>query len=114
MIPMGPIHAVTPTAAARVLLPYLPAVSVATLYAQLWHVNAAIATGFTPAPAATAPAGDDDAPVADLAELVARAAEHRDTHVVKFTEACAREYARRPDPVYLRAAHRVIDQMPPW
>lgn len=114
VVPVGPIHAVTPTAAARVLLPYLPDVSVATLYAQLWHVNAAIAAGFTPAPASTAPADGDDAPVAGVAELVARAVEHRDTHVVKFTEACVREHARRPDPVYLRAAQRVIEQMPPW
>jgi hypothetical protein len=115
VFPMGPIHAVTPTTAARVLLPYLTGVSVATLYAQLWHVNAAIFAGFTPAPVegAAAPAAEpDEVPAPE--DVLARAAEHRDTHAIKFAEACAREHARRPDPVYMLAAQRIVDVLPPW
>jgi hypothetical protein len=47
-------------------------------------------------------------------ELVARATEHKDPHVVKFTEACLREHALRADPVYLLAAQHVIDKTPAW
>ena len=112
-MPVGPIHAVTPTAAARTLLPYLPADTVEALYAQLWHVNAAIVAGFAPPPGAEAPLGGHDGAPAP-AEVLARAAEHRDTHVLKFAEACAREHALRPDPVYMLAAQRVVEALPPW
>lgn len=112
IVPLGPIHAVTPVAAARTLLPHLPDMAVATVYAQLWHVNAAIVSGFTPP--GSAPEPEVDGAVPEPGELVARAVEHRDTHVVKFTEACTREYARRPDPVYLQAARRAMEVLPPW
>jgi hypothetical protein len=113
--PIGLIHAITPVAGARTLLPHLPSVSTRQLYTQLWHVDAAIATGFTPAPAseATAPdPGDTEPP--DPSELVARAADHQDPHVVKFTEACLREHAVRSDPVYLLAARHAMDRIPSW
>ncbi len=112
VFPVGPIHAVTPVAAARVLLPHIPDLSVETLYAQLWQVDAAIITGFTARGGAEPPYDHADPPA--LAEVLARAVEHRDTHVLKFAEACAREHARRPDPVYLRSAHHVVDVVPRW
>ncbi len=49
-----------------------------------------------------------------LDELGARAVEHGDEHVIKFTEACLREYALRPDPRYpaaALAAHRRIERL---
>lgn len=108
---IGPIHAVTPAAAVRTLLPYLPAPAVASVYAQAWHVGAAIVAGF-------APPGGTEAPVEGVtpapAEILARAAAHRDTHAVKFAEACVREHAIRPDPVYLLAAEHVLATLPPW
>lgn len=52
--------------------------------------------------------------VPDLAETSARAVEHQDPHVVKFTEACAREYALRPDPVYPLAVKSVLERTPAW
>jgi len=57
---------------------------------------------------------DDEPPVLlpAPAEMAARAAEHGDPHVVKFTEACIRENALRPDPVYLLAAQHVLDRTP--
>lgn len=132
VFPIGLIHALTPTAAARVLLPHLPGVTVELLYAQLWHVNAAIVTGFTPPPAPSpsgspavangngngagaGPAGDGtpgDVPAPE--DVLARAAEHRDTHALKFAEACVREHAVRPDPAYLLAAQHVVEVVPRW
>lgn len=60
----------------------------------------AIVCRFIPEPAPTEAVARPVGEVSDLAETSARAVEHQDPHVVKFTEACAREYALRPDPVY--------------
>lgn len=110
---IGPIHAVTPAAAMRTLLPYLPAPAVASAYAQLWHVGAAIVAGFAPPGGPVTPV-EAGAPAPAPAEILARAAAHRDTHAVKFAEACVREHAIRPDPVYLLAAEHVRATLPPW
>jgi hypothetical protein len=119
-LPQGAVHMVTPAAAVRTLLPHLPGVTVQAVYAQLWHGGAAIACGFLEPTTAggSSPAGGsltDDEPPVPLpapAEMAARAAEHGDPHVVKFTEACIRENALRPDPVYLLAAQHVLDRTP--
>jgi hypothetical protein len=111
--PFGLVHAVTPVAGARTLLPYLPTVPTEQIYAQLWHIDAAITSGFVPRPTgANGPSTNAPAPTAG--ELIALAAEHKDPHVVKFTEACLREDGLRPDPVYRLAAQHVIDRTPPW
>lgn len=107
---------VTPTAAVRTLLPYLPGVSVRAVYTQLWHVGAAIACGFLDPTGTIEASPPEDQPPAlpTLAELAARAAEHGDPHAVKFTEACLRENTLRPDPVYVRATHHVLGHTPAW
>ena len=114
--PFGLVHAITPVAGARTLLPYLPAAAATQAHAQLWHVDAAIAAGFTSRPISQAGsrAEEADTPAVTAGELVARAAEHKDPHVVKFTEACLREDALRPDPAYRLAAQHVIDHTPSW
>jgi hypothetical protein len=116
VFPQGPVHMVTPTAAVRTLLPYLPGVSVRAVYAQLWHVAAAIACGFLDptSPVETPPPEDEPPTLPTPADLAARAAEHGDPHAVKFTEACLRENDLRPDPVYLLAARHVLDHTPAW
>ena len=108
------VHTVTPVAAARTLLPYMAGVSIETVYAQLWHVSAAIVCGFAPPLASAATTGAPGLDTPGRPEILARAVEHRDTHVLKFAEACAREDALRPDPVYMRAAHHVLGQLPAW
>jgi Questin oxidase-like len=124
VFPQGLVHAVTPIAAVRTLLPYLPDDERDSVYARVWQTSAAIVCGFAP----NRPAMDRDGRAAAAArdgraadqvvlapnELAARAVEHRDPHAIKFTEACLREHRRRPDPVYLRAAQHVIDHMPRW
>jgi hypothetical protein len=106
------VHTVTPIAAARTLMPYLPAVSIEQLYAQLWKVGAAITVAFTPAQSehTTQPSADPGTPD----ELLAIATAHQDPHVLKFSEACAREYSLNPDPAYLLAARHVAGQVPAW
>jgi hypothetical protein len=47
-------------------------------------------------------------------ELVARAVEHQDPHVVKFTEACLREHTLRLDPASPRAVQHDMAQLPAW
>jgi hypothetical protein len=115
-VTQGLVHAVTPIAASRALLPYLRGPAIDALYTRLWQVGAAIVVGFTP------PAGRGRPPCGGFPagvplrpdEIVARAIEHRDPHVIKFTEACAREHRRRPDPVYLHAASEVLRRTPAW
>jgi hypothetical protein len=52
--------------------------------------------------------GPDPDDLSAPGELIARV-EHKDPHVVKFTEACLRENAIRPDPAYLLAAQHLIE-----
>lgn len=110
-MPIGLVHTVTPIAAMRTLLARVPAISTDAVYARLWQVNAALVAGFTFAPPRRPPAtGVDRAP--SPTELAARAADHPDPHVVKFTEACLREHTLQPDPVYLIAANHLIARLP--
>ena len=97
--------------AARILQPLLPGVAMTELYAQLWHVSAAVTSSFSRQDPYRA-----DAPgsLPDPADLVARAVTHGDTHAMKFTEACVREHAVCPDPTYLLAAIHVLDALPTW
>jgi hypothetical protein len=109
------VHTVTPASALRTLLPHLPGLSVGAVYAQLWHVNAAITAAFVPVGGSAkrtsvVPASE----VPTTSDLIADAVEHRDSHVLKFTEACVREHAASPDHVYLHAARHVLDQIASW
>ncbi|WP_434599588.1 questin oxidase family protein [Streptomyces sp. A5-4] len=106
VFPVPLIHGVTAPAAVRIVLPHLPHALHEPTLAALWQVHTAFLLAFT-----TDRRGegtmDWQLEVPDLpplAELGARAAEHGDEHVIKFTEACLREYALRPDPRYPAAA----------
>jgi hypothetical protein len=105
------VHTVTPIAAIRTLTPYLPDTTSKQVAAQLWQVGAAITIAFTPrmekrSPVECEPVSPD--------ELLARAAEHGDPHVIKFSDACVREHALRPDPAYIAAADHVAHQVSAW
>jgi hypothetical protein len=106
------VHMVTPIAAVRTLLPYLGDVSTEQLYGQLWKVGAAITVSFTPGgnPPPAKTKRDPGSPD----ELLAKAVIHQDPHALKVSEACTREYALNPDPIYLTAAEHVLDQLPAW
>jgi hypothetical protein len=107
------VHTVTPIGAARILLPYLPEFSLEAVYAHLWHVGAAIVCGFTPASLGRKAAAYDPEKILSPAELMDRAVDHGDPHVLKFTEVCISENWARSDPVYLAAAAHVFDKTKP-
>ncbi len=43
-------------------------------------------------------------------DLIDRAVASQDEHAIKFTEACLREYALNPKPVYLPAARDAVER----
>ncbi len=94
------IHGVTGPAAVRTLLPYVSAEERARLLRYTWQACASFASsnGFRASPhiaEAKLPSRDD---------LADRAIATGDEHAIKFTDACFREYALNPKPVYVRAA----------
>ncbi|MDJ0463917.1 hypothetical protein [Streptomyces sp. H27-C3] len=106
VFPVPLIHGVTAPAAVRIVLPHPPHELHEPTLAALWQVHTAFLLAFT-----TDRRGEGTmdwrAEVPDLpplAELGTRAAEHGDEHVIKFTEACLREYTLWPDPRYPAAA----------
>ncbi|GAA2926795.1 hypothetical protein [Streptomyces enissocaesilis] len=104
--PVPLIHGVTAPAAVRILLPHLPHGLHEPTLAQLWQVHAAFLLAFTTdrRDEGTAAWRSEVPDLPPMDELGARAAEHGDEHVIKFTEACLREYALLPDPRYPAAA----------
>ncbi|MFF5126790.1 hypothetical protein ACFY41_07580 [Streptomyces syringium] len=104
--PVPLIHGVTAPAAVRLVLPHLPPELYEPTVTRLWQVHAAFLLAFTTDRRGEGTAAwRSEAPdLPPMAELGARAAEHGDEHVIKFTEACLREYALLPDPRYLAAA----------
>lgn len=106
VFPVPLIHGVTAPAAVRLVLPHLPGGLHRPTVAALWHVHATLLLTFTEHRGGEAEAArvaaETDVPPFD--ELVARAVEHGDEHVIKFTEAARREHALRPDPRYAAAA----------
>jgi len=102
------VHAVTGPSAIRLLLPHLDARSRSALLRYGWQGAAALyaASGgkwSSPAPSL--------APGSDREDLVDRALATGDEHAIKFTEACLREHALNPKPVYLAAASAAVDSL---
>jgi hypothetical protein len=101
------IHAVTGPSAIRMLLPHLDAGARATALRYAWQGAAALHAGFggivLAAPAASAVPNPDD--------LIDRAIATGDEHAIKFTEACLREHALNPKPVYLHAARHAVGRL---
>ncbi|GAA1893241.1 questin oxidase family protein [Streptantibioticus ferralitis] len=114
VFPVPLIHGVTAPAAARLVLPHLPAELHTPTLAALWQVHVALLLAFTgdrqheEAVAGTA----RETPVPAFDELAARALEHQDEHVIKFTEACIREHALRPDPRFAAAVLAAQQRIP--
>ncbi|GHF55734.1 hypothetical protein GCM10010218_41600 [Streptomyces mashuensis] len=106
LFPVPLIHGVTAPAAARLVLPHLPEPLHEPTLAALWHTHTTLLLAFTEGRAGEAGAARQAREVEAAGELppfdelVARAVDHGDEHVVKFTEACLREHALRPDPRY--------------
>ena len=100
------IHGVTSAVALRNLLPYLDDTTARLALRYGWQAGCGLyaAFGAYPAPVAIA-----EPPRETREELIARAVANGDEHVIKFTEACLREYALNPAPEYLAAARHAFD-----
>jgi hypothetical protein len=46
-------------------------------------------------------------------DLIERAVDSQEEHAIKFTEACLREYAFNPKPIYLQAAQDALARINP-
>jgi hypothetical protein len=110
--PIAFCHAVTAPAAVRLVLPVLPADVQQASVAASWQVVGGIVAAFaSPRLAAeAAPAVTDAAP--SVEQLAARAIEHGDEHVIKLTEAAAREFRRGEDRTLIMAADRFRERVP--
>jgi hypothetical protein len=110
--PLGAItfaHGVTGAAALRSLLPVVDAETGRALVRYAWQAGAALQASLgreKPAPGAPLP------PPPSRDALVAAAVEHGDDHAIKLTEACLREHAIEPDPVYPSAAALALAALP--
>jgi hypothetical protein len=115
VFPVPLIHGVTAPAAVRLVVPHIPDELHLPSLAALWQVHTALLLAFTSdqgtEDTARTAALYTDTPAFD--ELVVRAVEHGDEHVIKFTEACQREHALRPDPRYPAAVLAAHQRIPP-
>jgi hypothetical protein len=102
------IHGVTGPSAMRLLLPHLDAQARREMLRYGWQAASGVysASGGIPGSPGAAPA-----PRGDRNELIDRALATGDEHAIKFTEACLREYALKPKPVYLEAARDAVNRL---
>jgi hypothetical protein len=94
------LHAVTGPSAVRLLLPHLDPPAIAPVLRYAWQAAAAIYA----ASAQDRPDSSERPRPEGLDELIERAVATQDEHGFKFVEACLREHAVWPDPVFLSAA----------
>ena len=93
------------------LAPYLDEDDTHQAARYAWQSCAAIYSWYS-----TEPAQDNaglEPPAENREELIDRAVAAGGAHSIKFTEACLREYALNPSPVYLLAARDVAERVGP-
>jgi Questin oxidase-like len=103
------VHAVTAPSALRLLVPYLTEADARLAARYAWQACAGIFAWYstTPPPSRSEFTRPTEAP----ATLIDRAVAAGGAHTIKFTEACLREYALNPRPVYLLAARDAADRV---
>ena len=94
------VHAVTGPGAVRLLLPHLSREVTRKMLRYGWQAAAAIYA----ASASAEPNRAARQPPLSVEEIIDRAVESGDEHGFKFAEACLREHAIAPRPVFLAAA----------
>lgn len=97
------IHSVTGTTALRSLLPYLSPPAKQKVMRYGWQLASALYSI-----AGTAPPNHVEPKDINRDELIDRATGLLEEHAIKFTEACVREYALNPKPIYLQAANEAL------
>jgi Questin oxidase-like len=107
---IGFIHSVTGPSAVRLIAPHVSEGAAAALRRYAWQAAAALYAAM----GCRGPSGDAfEPPTATAEELTDAAAATLDPHAIKFTEACLREYALNPTPVYLAAAADATERIAP-
>jgi hypothetical protein len=101
------VHAVTGPSAARLLLPHADAAGAVALMRYAWQAAAALYVAMGDRP--RAPRREADPP--DAATLADRAVANGDEHAIKLAEACLREDALHPRPVYRQAAQDALSRL---
>jgi len=101
------IHAVTGPSSIRLLLPHTTPEARRDLMRYGWQAAAAIYSGY----GRTAEFGSLDDKAPNREDLIERAVANGDDHAIKFTEACLREYAINPKPIYLLAARDAVEKL---
>lgn len=106
---IGFVHTVTAPSALRLVAPYLSDADARLAARYAWQACAAIYAWYsTTPPPATA---DLMPPTEGLCTVIDRAVTAGGAHTIKFTEACLREYALNPQPVYLLAARDAAERV---
>jgi hypothetical protein len=103
------VHAVTAPSALRLLAPYLADADARIAARYAWQACAGIYAWYstTPPPSASGFTPPTESPET----LIDRAVAAGGAHTIKFTEACLREYALNPQPVYLVAARDAAERV---
>jgi len=101
------VHAVTGPSAARLLLPYADAAGRLGLMRYAWQAAAAMYVAMGDRPREPLREADP----LDAAALADRAVVNGDEHAIKLTEACLRESALHPRPVYRLAAQDALSRL---
>ena len=102
------IHGVTGPAAVRTLLPYVSPEEQRRLTRYTWQACASFSSS---AGGKVAPPPSGGATLPSREELTERALATGDEHAIKFAEACFREYALNPKPVYILAAKDGVSRL---
>ena len=105
------VHTVTAPSALRMIAPYLDDADARQAARYAWQACAGVYSWYS-----TVPAQDTshlEAPAEDHEDLIDRAVAAGGAHSIKFTEACLREYALNPNPVYLVAARDATERVGP-
>jgi hypothetical protein len=105
------VHTVTAPSALRLLAPYLTEDGARLAARYAWQACAGIYAWYSATPPASC--ADLTPPTADVETLIDRAVVATGAHTIKFTEACLREYALNPAPVYLVAAYDAATRVGP-
>ena len=105
------VHTVTAPSSLRMLVPYLDEADARQAARYAWQACASIYSWY-----ATIPPQDTSHLAErqeDRDELIDRAVRAGGAHSIKFTEACLREHALNPNPVYLAAARDAPERVGP-
>ncbi len=105
------VHAVTAPSALRMLAPYLSEGDARQAARWAWQACAALYSWYSVVPPLDT--STVSVPSEGREELIDRAVAAGGAHSIKFTEACLREYALNPNPVYLAAARDVSERVGP-